>query len=131
MTSYLESSPAYLCGRLLAVLEEAQQLSHWIRARQRLKTTIVQRFCGTASMAPAATFGRLLSLATTAHLPDAGGELNRLTEEIMSRLKEVGGFPKALNADQQEEFHLGFFSQRTKLRAPRGQKRQTENEEEV
>jgi CRISPR-associated protein Csd1 len=45
--------PGYLCGRLLAVLEQTQ--------RQALGTaTIVDRFYGSASSAPASVFGRLL-----------------------------------------------------------------------
>jgi len=128
IVSYLANSPAYLCGRLLAVLEAAQQRAHWAKGGGRLDSTIVQRFYGTASTAPAAAFATLLRLAAAAHLPDAGGELNRLVEEIASELKEVGGFPRTLSADQQAEFHLGFFSQRAELRARR-QTRQDEQEE--
>ncbi|MGH3923898.1 MAG: type I-C CRISPR-associated protein Cas8c/Csd1, partial [Pseudonocardiaceae bacterium] len=47
--------PAYHCGRLLAVLEAVQRL-----ALPKAKATIVDRFYGTASSAPALVFGRLL-----------------------------------------------------------------------
>ncbi|GFN22776.1 type I-C CRISPR-associated protein Cas8c/Csd1 [Thermanaeromonas sp. C210] len=108
-------SPPYLCGRLLAVLEEAQQRA----ANFKLKTTLVGRFYGAASTAPASVFGNLLRLSTTAHLPEGGREINVLVEEILSRLDEAGGFPRTLNLPQQAEFALGFYHQRAYFRAGR------------
>lgn len=119
------SSP-YLCGRLLAVLEEAQ-----LRASGfKLNRTIVGRFYGSASTAPAATFGGLVRLATTAHLPDVGKEVNQLTEAVLAQLADVGGFPKTLTLTQQAEFALGFYHQRAAFRAGRGKERETGTEEE-
>lgn len=46
---------AYLCGRLLAVLEATQRA-----ALGDVNATIVDRYFGTASSAPASVFGRLL-----------------------------------------------------------------------
>lgn len=46
---------AYRCGRLLAVLEAVQRL-----AIPGIKATVVDRFFGTASSAPASVFGRLV-----------------------------------------------------------------------
>ncbi len=120
-------SPAYLCGRLLAVLEEAQQRASGFK----LNKTVVDRFYGAASTAPAATFGGLLRLATTAHLPEVGREVNELVEEILSLLDEVGGFPKTLTQKEQAEFALGFYHQRAHFRAQRGKKEtQTGGEEQ-
>ena len=48
--------PAYQCGRLLAVLEQIQRSA----LGQGVNTTIVDRFYGTASTAPATVFGTLL-----------------------------------------------------------------------
>ncbi|MGI9953347.1 type I-C CRISPR-associated protein Cas8c/Csd1 [Moorellaceae bacterium AZ2] len=110
------SSPPYLCGRLLAVLEEAQQRA----ANFKLNTTLVDRFYGAASTAPASVFGNLLRLSTTAHLPEVGREINILVEEILSRLDEAGGFPRTLNLPQQAEFALGFYHQRAYFRGGRG-----------
>lgn len=110
------SSQAYLCGRLLAVLEEAQ-----LRASNfKLNKTLVDRFYGAASTAPAATFGGLVRLATTAHLPKVGKEVNLWMEEVMSGLDELGGFPKTLTLAEQAEFGLGFYHQRSTFRAGRG-----------
>lgn len=109
-------SRAYLCGRLLAILEEAQ-----LRASGfSLNRTLVDRFYGAASTAPAATFGGLLRLATTAHLPNVGNEVKLLVEEVMSVLDECGGFPKTLTLAEQAEFGLGFYHQRAAFRANRG-----------
>lgn len=49
-----QSDPAYLCGRLLEVLDRIQQVAI------SPKATIVDRFFGTASSAPATVFGRLV-----------------------------------------------------------------------
>ena len=108
-------SPAYLCGRLLAILEEAQLRA----ANFNLNRTLVDRFYGAASTAPAATFGSLLRLATTAHLPKTDKELNRLVEEVMASLDEAGGFPRTLSLVEQAEFGLGFYHQRAAFRDQR------------
>jgi len=119
-------SPAYLCGRLLAILEEAQQRASGFS----LNKTVVDRFYGAASTAPAATFGGLLRLATTAHLPEGGREINEVVEKVLSMLDEAGGFPKVLTQREQAEFALGFYHQRAYFRAHRG-KRKTEVSEQV
>jgi CRISPR-associated protein Csd1 len=110
--------PAYLSGRLLAVLEEAQKRA----SGYTLKRTLVDRFYGAASTTPAATFGALLRLSTTAHLPKVGKELNQAVEEILSQLDEAGGFPRTLNLIGQAKFALGFYHQRAYFRANRGKK---------
>ncbi len=120
-------SQAYLCGRLLAVLEEAQ-----LRASGfSLNRTIVDRFYGAASTAPASIFGALIKLATTAHLPDrkVGQEVRALVEEVLSMLDEAGGFPKILNQREQAEFALGFYHQRAYFRSQRGKGRTESGEQ--
>jgi CRISPR-associated protein Csd1 len=110
---YLE--PSYLCGRLLAVLEEIQQRA----SKFKVGSTIVQRFYGSASTAPASTFGPLLRLTTTAHLPKVSPEMARLLEEVIKQLDEAGGFPTTLNLKQQAEFGLGFYHQRAAFSSQR------------
>ena len=68
---HLDSSnddPAYLCGRLFALLEAVQRA-----AIPGTNTTITDRFFGTASSAPASVFGRLLR--------GAQAHLNKLRKE--------------------------------------------------
>lgn len=122
--------PAYLCGRLLAVLEEAQQRA----SRWGLNSTLVDQFYGAASSAPAGTFGTLLDLAVTAHLPKVRkerlghGRLQQLMEEILKALDNVGGFPKTLTMPEQGEFAVGFYSQRSDFRTERNQKQEASDE---
>ncbi len=116
-------TPAYLSGRLLAVLEEAQKRAQGFN----INRTLVERFYGAASTAPAATFGLLLRTTSVAHLPKAGS-LNPLVEEILSALDDAGGFPKTLTLEEQAEFALGFYHQRADFRA-RNREKQAEKAE--
>jgi len=117
-------SVAYLCGRLLSVLEEAQ-----LRASGfNLNKTLVDRFYGAASTAPSATFGTLIASATTAHLPKVGGDVNVMMEEVMSNIADAGGFPKILTLSQQAEFGLGFYHQRAAFRSTRKKKNEGGNQ---
>ena len=105
--------PAYLCGRLLAILEQAQ-----LRASNSgINQTIVNRSYGAASTAPKSIFSGLIRLATVAHLPKVGRDINEQMEEVMVELDESGGFPKTLTLAQQAEFALGFYHQRAAFRA--------------
>jgi CRISPR-associated protein Csd1 len=102
---------AYQCGRLLAELEGLQQQALGFD----ISATIVDRFYGTASSAPASVFGRLLRGAQ-AHL----GKLRTVNEgayvAIQSRLEEIldnlDGFPTTLTLRDQGYFALGYYQQR-------------------
>jgi CRISPR-associated protein Csd1 len=110
-------NPAYLCGRLLAVLEQAQRLAiPGIGAG----ATIVSRFFGTASSAPLSVFPRLLR-GVQPHLAklerDRRGAyvaLQRRLEEIMGG---IGNFPATLTLEEQGLFSLGYYHQRAHDRA--------------
>jgi CRISPR-associated protein Csd1 len=109
------ASRAYLCGRLLAVLEEIQRA-----AIPGAKATIVDRFFGTASSAPASVFGRLMRGAQP-HLSKlerdnkgAYGRLQRSLEEVTAGLKS---FPRTLTLEEQGLFSLGYYHQRAHDRA--------------
>lgn len=111
-------SPYYSCGRLLAVLEEAQRRA----SRGQLNRTLVDRFYGAASTKPAATLGPLIAQAETAHLPKIRREqrgydqIRRALEEVMSHFDKKGGLPRTLTLDQQADFALGFYQQRAAFR---------------
>lgn len=107
--------PAYHCGRLLAILEQAQRA-----ALGNINSTIVDRFYGTASSAPASVFGRLLRGAQP-HLaklqrdmPGAGRALQTALEDILANLDS---FPRTLALKEQAVFALGYYHQRAHNRA--------------
>ena len=120
--------PAYLCGRLLAEIEAAQRA-----AIPGANKTVIDRFFGTASSAPASVFGNLLR-GTQAHLgklkrdrPGTYGGIQRHLEEIMAGLES---FPRTLSLDQQALFVLGYYHQRASDRAA-STKARTEREERL
>lgn len=102
--------PAYLCGRLFAELEAVQRA-----ALGKVGATIVDRYYGTASSAPATVFGRLVRGAQP-HLgklrrvrPPAYHALDGRLGEIMEHLD---GFPTTLDLEEQALFALGYYHQR-------------------
>lgn len=118
-----QSSAAYHCGRLLAILENAQDA-----AIPGIKAGIVDRFYGTASSAPVAVFSRLMR-GVQPHLAklerdNHGAYVNiqRELTEVLSRLSVerdphtglMAGFPRTLTLEQQGLFSLGYYHQRAK-----------------
>ena len=103
--------PAYLCGRLLAVLDTIQQRAISPNA------TVVDRYYGTASSAPASVFGNLLDNAQN-HLsklrkePRTRGAGIALDNRLMDVIDGLEEFPKTLTLPQQGLFALGFYHQR-------------------
>jgi len=102
--------PAYLCGRLFAALEAVQRA-----ALGAVGATIVDRFYGTASSAPATVFGRLIRGAQP-HLatlrrdkPRAYAALDRRLQDIQEGL---AAYPTTLSLEQQGLFALGYYHQR-------------------
>lgn len=126
----------YLCGRLLALLNEIQYRAS--SSRKGVNTTLVDKYYAAASTAPNTVFGSMLKLANTAHLPKirkdpqrnyavkCGEEetpirlsdlLNEVVGKIDSaeRLDTSVAFPKQLNQQQQAEFALGYHHQQAVL----------------
>jgi CRISPR-associated protein Csd1 len=108
-----QTSP-YLCGQLLAILEEIQLRA----AKWRLNTTIVDRFYGSASTAPASVFSNLLNMAAKAHIPKArkegrlSADKEALLCDVAKGIDSAGGFKTTLKLQEQADFALGFYSQR-------------------
>lgn len=106
------ANPAYLCGRLLAVLERAQGIaSSW-----SVGATVVDRAYGAAATSPKISFPPLLKIAIKAHLPSAGKATRNTMDEVMASLDDAGGFPVTLDLSQQADFALGFYHQRAAFR---------------
>lgn len=104
--------PAYHCGRLLAVIERAQRA-----AQPKVNTTVVDRFYGAASSAPAVVFGTLLR-DTQPRLAKLDAKrrhgLQNSLAEVCAQIRE---FPKTLSLSQQALFSLGYYHQRAHDRA--------------
>lgn len=103
------TNPAYLCGRLLAELEAIQ------REAIKPKATIVDRFYGSASTAPASVFGNLMRGAQS-HLAKLRKEKPGLAVIFQKRLEEIqsglSAFPRVLTMEEQGLFALGYYHQR-------------------
>lgn len=126
-----DKRPAYLCGRLFAILEGAQY-----SAIQGINATIADRFYGTASTAPAMVFPRLVRGAQ-AHLqklrkekPGTHNSIQRDIEAVMSGLSE---FPRTLTLLEQGLFAMGYYHQRAHIqrRIAEYKKNQSQDEQEA
>lgn len=110
-----DNRPAYLCGRLLATLDRIQFL-----ALGSTNATIVDKFYGTASSAPASVFGTLLHGAKN-HLGkmrrDKPGAHRNLEQQLEHILAPMTTFPATLTLQDQGLFALGFYHQRAADRA--------------
>ena len=111
-----QTHPAYLCGRLLAELDAVQYA-----ALGKLNASLVDRYFGAASTAPATVFGQLLTNASKAHLPNLRKRNPRAHQALQKRLEEILGlldasstapFPNSLPLQDQGWFSLGFYHQR-------------------
>lgn len=100
------TKPAYLCGRLFAVLEKIQK-----DALPSINRTIKDSYFSSAAATPAFVFNRLMKLSQ-AHLSklSEGGVVyyNKLMGEIISELSE---FPKTLSQEEQSLFIVGYYHQ--------------------
>lgn len=107
---------AYNCGRLLAELEALQRA-----AIPGVKATIVDRYYGAASSAPASVFGTLMR-GHTAHIGKVRKERPGVGAAIQDRIGEImvnigPDFPTTLTMREQAVFALGYYHQRAKNRA--------------
>jgi CRISPR-associated protein Csd1 len=116
MTAYLNPehpSPAYHCGRLLAILSKLQHA-----ALGDVGAGVVQRYYSAASQTPGLILGRLIANSRH-HLSKLDGGLEWWYEEQiadpMSRLGDE--IPKILDLNGQGLFALGYYQQLATLRA--------------
>ncbi len=105
----LETDPAYLCGRIMAILAAVQK-----KALPNVDAGVVQRYYAAASSTPALVLGRLVRLAVTAHFPKIEPDAlrywfeNRLAE-TWAKLKQSP--PVTLTLQGQTLFALGYYHQ--------------------
>jgi CRISPR-associated protein Csd1 len=113
---------AYLLGRLFAVMEGAQ-----IDAIG--KSTIRERYSGSASATPKAVFPVLIRL-NQHHIAkgDYGDRYSRIISEIMEHIP-ASKFPSHLPLEDQGLFWIGYYHQRNDLFKSRSEKTATETED--
>ena len=108
------TNPGYLCGRLFAILEHAQERSNGIN-------TIRERYMNAASSTPSTVFPTLLNLSVH-HVEKLNKSLQIFYErekgEIIGKLT-AEGFPIRLNLDEQGRFMVGYYHQRQYLFTPK------------
>jgi CRISPR-associated protein Csd1 len=110
------TQPAYLLGRLFAVLENVQQ-----EAIGDVNASIKDRYFTSACASPASIFPVLLRLSQH-HIPNAkhGRSSDRRIEEILNLLDvEKNPIPAHLTLDEQGVFILGYYHQRADFYVPR------------
>ena len=126
------SNPAYLAGRLFALLERIQE-----KAIPGVKANITDRYFRTASATPGIIFGRLLQLSAF-HLSKIKKEHGGLGFYFDRQIQEVlellpGGqatFGKFFSPDQQSIFAVGYYHQKA-YRDQKDENGATESEQET
>jgi len=110
--------PAYVLGRLFAVLEKAQREA----IGQNINATIKDRYFTSACATPASVFPTLLRLAHhwTAKA-EYGGISDRRIQDLLGML-EAKPFPSRLTLEEQGVFVLGYYHQRAAFYAKNGEK---------
>lgn len=128
----LEKNPAYISGRIMAVLAAIQR-----RANPDVGSGVVQRYYAAASATPALILGRLVRTAQIAHLPQIEQEgLRYWFEKLLVDLwgKLDGPPPRILTLEGQTLFAMGYYHQlahRTKGAPEPGEDSQSPQEEAV
>lgn len=107
--------PAYLLGRIFAVLERIQQ-----NANPEIKATIKERYFNSACTNPSVTYPTLLKLAN-AHLAklsrDKKGQAVKRSKELGALMEAISmpdtglPLPKRLSLDEQGAFIVGYYQQ--------------------
>lgn len=108
--------PAYVLGRLFAVLEKAQREA----IGQNINATIKDRYFTSACASPASVFPTLLRLShhwTTK--AEYGGISDRKIQDLLDML-DAKPFSSRLSLEEQGVFVLGYYHQRAAFYAKKG-----------
>ncbi|MCC6314061.1 MAG: type I-C CRISPR-associated protein Cas8c/Csd1 [Thermomicrobiales bacterium] len=103
---------AYRCGRLLAVLDAVQR-----RSLGTPNATLIDKYYGSASSAPAAVFGTLLAgaqhhMAKLRKDERSRGAYVALDRRLQDVMEGIDLFPRTLTLPEQGMFALGYYHQR-------------------
>ncbi len=106
-------SPAYHCGRLMAVLADVQRA-----ALGDVGAGVVQRYYAAASATPALVLGRL-TRTSQFHLnklePGLAHWFETIIAGIWGRIKDT--IPRTLTLEEQSLFALGYYQQMARIKA--------------
>ncbi len=104
-----EHCPAYVCGRIMAVLADIQRA-----ALGDVGAGVVQRYYAAASATPALVLGKLVRGAQTAHLPKIEGGLkvwfDQQLADLWNRLDQAP--PATMSLEDQTLFAMGYYQQK-------------------
>jgi len=125
------TSPGYLLGRLMAVMERMQQA-----ALGDINSSLVDRFFSGASATPGAVFPRLLKnlrhhARKAKDEPKSRGTARWLEAQLDEILAPLAGFPTYLDLEQQGLFVLGYHHQRKVLWTKREDRDSNANVENI
>lgn len=111
MKSTLEesnTSVAYLCGRLFAIIESMQ----W-KAIGNVNNSVKNRYFTAAASQPAFIFGTLLTKNVPIYQHKIGGYLAKEMNDLAGTISKQGKLPRRFSTIEQGEFALGYYFQRT------------------
>ena len=111
---------AYLCGRLLAVLEQIQY-----KAVGEVNANLADRFFGSASRTPSVVLPTLISRAKSHQgkiRRESPGLANLMTQQVEEIADRIDAFPRHLTTEQQGLFDLGYLHQTAHDRTERADK---------
>ncbi len=114
------TQPAYLLGRLFAVLEQTQRNA----LGGQVNATIRDRYYGAASATPASIFPMLLR-NTQNHLSKLGKEKKGLAIYLEQQIGSIINglppqFPRSFKIEDQGRFAIGYYHQ-SQARSPKGE----------
>lgn len=107
-----QAHPAYLCGRVLALLDKIHNAAHG----KSTASSPAGRFYGSASSTPALVFPRLCKLARM-HLEKIENRgwaynLDRELSDLVARFNNGAKWPRTLSLEEQGRFAIGFYYER-------------------
>lgn len=141
-----EAEPAYLCGRILALMDEIHNRAHG----GSTASSPAGRFYGSASSTPALVFPRLCKLANI-HLEKIGGGMARKLQhgvpkdradtpldsdfdglaQLVARFSPTSGWPRTLSLEEQGLFAIGFYYEKCRKWPKYKQKSDSNDHEEI
>jgi len=107
-----QNHPAYLCGRVLALMDKIHNAAHG----KSTASSPAGRYYGSASSTPALVFPRLCKLARI-HLEKIENKgwaynLDRDLTGLISKFSAQASWPRTLSLEDQGRFAIGFYYER-------------------